>query len=87
MELNPLFKVINRERNRIQGVVTEARPYTAKFLTCKSKQMKSLELGELGHMFNPSTGKAEAGRSLSLRTTWSTEQVLGQLSCERQTAG
>ena len=28
--------------------------------------------------FNPSTWEAEAGRSLSLRLAWSTEQVPGQ---------
>ena len=30
------------------------------------------------HSFNPSTQEAEAGRSLSSRSAWSTERVLGQ---------
>ena len=31
------------------------------------------------HTFNPSTGKAEAGGSLSLRPAWFTKQVPEQL--------
>ena len=41
---------------------------------------KSLEPGVMMHTFNPSIQKAEAGRSLSLRPAWSTEQVQGQSS-------
>ena len=32
----------------------------------------------MAYTFNPSTQEAEAARSLSLRTVWSTEQVPGQ---------
>ena len=35
--------------------------------------------------FNPSTWKAEAGDSLSLRPAWSTEQVPGQPGLHRET--
>ena len=43
----------------------------------------------VGHSFNPSTGMAEAGRSLSLRPGWSRDPLSGQpsLGSERQTAG
>jgi hypothetical protein len=37
------------------------------------------------HTFDPSTWETEVGRSLSLRTTWSTEQVLGQPELHRET--
>jgi hypothetical protein len=32
----------------------------------------------VAHTFNPTTGEAEAGRCLSSRPAWSTEQVPGQ---------
>jgi hypothetical protein len=35
------------------------------------------------HTFNPSTQEAEAGRSLSSRPAWSTEQVSGQPGLEK----
>ena len=37
------------------------------------------------HTFNPSTWEAEAGRSLSLRTAWSTGKVPGQPGLYRET--
>jgi hypothetical protein len=37
------------------------------------------------HIFDPSTQEAEAGRSLSLSPTWSTEQVSGQPGLYRET--
>jgi hypothetical protein len=39
----------------------------------------------MAHAFNPSTWKAEAGKSLSLRPAWSTEWVLGQPGLHRET--
>ena len=36
------------------------------------------------HAFNPSTWEAEAGRSLSLKPTWSIEQVPGQPGLHRE---
>ena len=36
------------------------------------------------HTFNPSTWEPEAGGSLSLRPTWSTERVLGKLGLHRE---
>ena len=43
----------------------------------------------VAHIFNPRTGQAEADGSLSLRPTWSAEQVSGQssLGSEGQKAG
>ena len=38
----------------------------------------------VAHAFNPCTWKAEAGRYLSLRPAWSTEQVLGQPELHRE---
>ena len=35
--------------------------------------------------FNPSTGAAEAGGSLSWKPVWSTEQIPGQLELHRET--
>ena len=68
MELNPVFKEINRLRLGIKGVVTSrARSHPAKFPICEKELKKSFQLGVVGHTFNPSTGKAEAGGSLSLR--------------------
>lgn len=43
-----------------------ARSYPGTFPTCEKKVEENLELGVMGHIFNPSTGKVEAGRSLSL---------------------
>ena len=37
------------------------------------------------HVFNPSTWEAEAGRTLSLRSAWSTESVPGQPEIHRET--
>ena len=56
----------------------KVRFYPAKFPTCEREFNKSLEMGIVVHAFNPSTWKAEYGGSLSLRSTWSTEQVTGQ---------
>ena len=39
----------------------------------------------MAHAFNPSTQEAEAGESLSSRSTWSTEQVPGQAGLCRDT--
>jgi hypothetical protein len=47
-----------------------------KFLNCSAV---------VAHVFNPSTWKAEAGRSLSSRPPLSTEQVPGQLELHRET--
>ena len=41
--------------------------------------------GSAAHAFNPNTQEAGAGRSLSLRPTWSTECVLGQPGLQRET--
>jgi hypothetical protein len=38
----------------------------------------------VAHTINPSTWKAEAGRSLILRPVWSTEQVLGQPGIQKK---
>ena len=43
------------------------RSNPAKFPTCKKELKKSLEPSVMGHTFNPSTGKAEAGKFLSFR--------------------
>ena len=66
-----------------------ARSHPAKFPTCEKELKKSLEPGVVGHTFNPSAQKAEAGRSLSLRPVWSAEQASGQpsLGSEGQKAG
>ena len=37
------------------------------------------------HVFNPSTQEVEAGRSLNLKSAWSTQQVPGQLGLHRET--
>ena len=39
----------------------------------------------MAHTFNPSTQEAEAGGSLSLRSTWSKERVPGQPRIHRET--
>jgi hypothetical protein len=46
---------------------------------------KQAEPGVVAHTFNPSTWEAEASRSLSLRSTWSTECGLGQPGLHRET--
>jgi hypothetical protein len=38
----------------------------------------------VAHAFNPTTQEAEAGRSLSLRTAWSTEGIPGQPGIHRK---
>jgi hypothetical protein len=43
------------------------------------------KLGVVAHAFNPSTQKAEAGRFLSLRPTWSTKWLPGQPGLYRET--
>ena len=48
------------------------------FVTRLSKNIIRLSKVVVARAFNPSTWEAEAGRSLSLRPAWSTEQVLGQ---------
>ena len=58
----------------------KARSHPAKFPTCEKELKKSLDPGVVGHSFNSSTGKAEAGGFLSLRPAWSKEQVQGQPS-------
>ena len=40
---------------------------------------------EVAHTFNPSTQEVEAGGSLSLRSAWSTDLILGQLGLHRET--
>ena len=46
---------------------------------CKTHCLKDIQwqLDVMCKAFNPSTQETEAGRSLSLRPTWSTKQVLG----------
>lgn len=46
-----------------------------------------IELGMVGHTFNPSSQKTEAGRSLEFeaRLVWSTEPVPGQPELHRET--
>jgi hypothetical protein len=44
-----------------------------------------MHLGLVVHTFNPSTQEAEAGRYLSSRPVWSTEQVPEQLGLHRET--
>lgn len=39
----------------------------------------------VAHIINFSTGKAEAGRALSLRSAWSTQGVQGQTGLSRDT--
>ena len=41
--------------------------------------------GTVVHAFNPGTQEAEGGGFLSLRQTWSTEQVPGQTGLQRET--
>jgi hypothetical protein len=41
-------------------------------LICKLRSQSTLG-GVMVHAFNPSTGKAEAGRALSSRLTWPTK--------------
>lgn len=67
MELSPVFKKMNKLRNekKQSGDLREIS-HPAKFSTCKKELKKSLEPGVVRHAFNPSTEKAEAGRSLSL---------------------
>jgi hypothetical protein len=43
------------------------------------------KLGMIVHPLNTSICEAEAGRSLSLRLAWSTEQVLGHSGPHRET--
>jgi len=54
--------------------------YEKEFKKRKKKLKKSLELVMVSHNFIPSTGKAEAGGSLSSRPAWSTENVPRQAS-------
>ena len=42
------------------------------------KSLMALDSGVVAHALNPSSPKAKAGSSLSLRLAWSTEGVLGQ---------
>ena len=72
-----------KKRNSASGKLT-ARFHTAKFPTCEKELKKSLKSSVVAHTFNPSTPEAEAGRSLSLRPAWSTEQVLGQPSLDNE---
>ena len=72
IELNPVFKEINRLRNGIKGVVTPA-----KYPTCEKGLKKSLEPTMVVHTFNPSTQKAQAVGILHLRPASGTEQVSG----------
>ena len=41
--------------------------------------------GMMAHAFSPSTWEAEAGGSLSLRPTWSTELIPGQSEFSNET--
>ena len=65
------------------------RSYPAKFPICEKELKTNLESAVMGHNFYTSTGKAEAGETLSLRLAWSIEQVSGQpsLGSEGQKAG
>ena len=76
VEINPLFKEIKRLRNEIKGVLTSGQSPTQ----LRVKLVQNLKRGVGVHAFNPSTPKAEAGRPLSLRPAWPTEQVQGQPS-------
>ena len=66
VELNFLFKKINRLRNRIMGVVTSGHDSTKlKFKACRKELKKSLEAGVVVYSFN--SNHKEGRDSLSLR--------------------
>ena len=48
------------------------------FPVCEKELTKTLGPHVVGHTFNSSTEEATADRSLSLKLTWSTEQVSGK---------
>ena len=55
------------------------------FLQITIKNLSKQKSGwRSGSKFNPSTQEAEAGRSLSLRPAWSSEQVPGQPRLHRE---
>jgi hypothetical protein len=51
----------------------------------KNKNKKTQSQVVVVHAFNPSTWEAEAGRSLSSKPAWSTEQVARHLGIHRKT--
>ena len=52
---------------------------------CLKQKLCIFVAGQMvAHVFNPSTWKAEAGESLSLRPAWSTERVPGQPGQHRE---
>ena len=72
MELILVFKEINRLRNGIEVTSGKsgnlrARSHPAKFPIYEKQLKKRLKLDVVVHGFNPSTGMAETGGSLSLR--------------------
>ena len=69
IELNPVFKEINRRRNRIKGMLTSGKDPTDKFPTWEKQLKKSLEPDVLMQDINPRTSKTEAGRCLILGQT------------------
>ena len=83
IKLNLVFKEMNliwfiyllsfRLRNLIKGGQPQDKSYPAKFPTCEKELKECLEPGVVVHSFNPSTQKAEAGGSLSLKPSWSLE--------------
>ena len=66
IELNPVFKEINRLRNGIKGVVTSGQdPTQLNFQYIKKELKESLESGVVVHVFNPSTQKAKTDWQIS----------------------
>lgn len=62
MELGPVFKEIKRLNKNPMLYGLRARAHAAQLPTSERELKKSLGLGMVGHTFNPSSQKPEAGR-------------------------
>ena len=74
MELNPVFKEINRLKiqHGFKGLVASvvARSHPAKLPSCEKELNKSLDLGMVAYGFNMSTQETEICRSLRSRSVY-----------------
>ena len=67
MELNSLFKEINRLRNGIKVVVTSGQDLTQHFPIRGKELNENLKPGVMVHAYNSCPPEAEGGGSLSLK--------------------
>jgi hypothetical protein len=84
---SPVFTILSLPSPQIAGMWHYAQIQEGSFLFKKMRNIKNSYLFQVvvAHAFNPNTQKAEAGGSMSLKPSRSTEYVPGQLGLHRET--